>query len=221
MAEGSVDEQNGGGQDILSAALGQSGLNFPVIEENNDINDVFAALASGGTYEDVDVLERLVPQTSTDIGFGKQQTSTNDDLEDLLDLINYDLSKEKPETKSNGRSGVICIPDDDDVMDIKTELIKEEGGSELTELLLRQRHTPQTIERTNNPLNTGLSGYFNYNGSYPGYDHGPQHKLSNLSHPWQQRNETFEQQQRSDFKLPFSNIPNFRKVAWNRKSFSG
>eukprot|EP00794_Sanderia_malayensis_P014235 gene14235-15720_t len=80
-------------KDLLSAALGQSGLHFEQTEEEG-IQDVFAALAASEDFlsdQPKQIAQNPLPQTK------KEESGTFDnDLEELMSLLDYGIEKYTP-----------------------------------------------------------------------------------------------------------------------------
>eukprot|EP00112_Aurelia_sp_Birch-Aquarium-sp1_P004985 Seg1566.1 transcript_id=Seg1566.1/GoldUCD/mRNA.D3Y31 product="hypothetical protein" protein_id=Seg1566.1/GoldUCD/D3Y31 len=109
MAEAPNSMQNFQVKDILSAALGQSGLNFEESEED-DVQDVFAALAADANYPSYmprPVSTQNKPENKQssvkDEAFGPTENFDND-LDDLMDLISSEPAKQTPQTLQASRS---------------------------------------------------------------------------------------------------------------------
>ena len=109
MAEAPNSMQNFQVKDILSAALGQSGLNFEESEED-DVQDVFAALAADANYPSYmprPVTTENKPENKQSLlkneTFGPTENFDND-LDDLMDLISSEPAKQPPQTLQASRS---------------------------------------------------------------------------------------------------------------------
>ena len=109
MAEAPNSMQNFQVKDILSAALGQSGLNFEESEED-DVQDVFAALAADANYPSYmprPVSSQNKPENRQslvkDETFGPTENFDND-LDDLMDLISNERTNQPPQTLQASRS---------------------------------------------------------------------------------------------------------------------
>ena len=109
MAEAPNSMQNFQVKDILSAALGQSGLNFEESEED-DVQDVFAALAADANYPSYmprPVATQNKPENKQSMvkneTFGPTENFDND-LDDLMDLISSEPAKQPPQTLQASRS---------------------------------------------------------------------------------------------------------------------
>lgn len=87
MAEPHNSLQGSGKKDILSAALGQSGLLFTQRVED-DVQDVFAALAEDADYPSENKSQNL--RVDPIAGKFKADESFENDLDDLMDLISND-----------------------------------------------------------------------------------------------------------------------------------
>lgn len=87
MAEPHNSLQSTGKKDILSAALGQSGLLFAE-RVDDDVQDVFAALAEDASYPIENKGQNLKVDPTT--GKLKSNESYENDLDDLMDLISND-----------------------------------------------------------------------------------------------------------------------------------
>ena len=87
MAEPHNSLHSTGKKDILSAALGQSGLLFAE-RVDDDVQDVFAALAEDANYPIENKGQNLKLDPTT--GKFKANESYENDLDDLMDLISND-----------------------------------------------------------------------------------------------------------------------------------
>lgn len=115
MAEPHNSLQNAGNKDILSAALGQSGLIFTETEED-DVQDVFAALAEDAGYSAYvpqsklrqDVTQKLKGDVKSERSVSNE--SFENDLDDLMDLISNDIGQyAEPKCTTQSSSNTIPI----------------------------------------------------------------------------------------------------------------
>lgn len=97
MAEPHNSMQNVGKKDILSAALGQSGLSFTESVQD-DVEDVFAALAEDADYSSYVPKSKQHPSRTENVkrevktGQFDPNESYENDLDDLMDLISSDMN---------------------------------------------------------------------------------------------------------------------------------
>ena len=115
MAEPPNHMQNSQVNDILSAALGQSGLTFTETEED-DVQDVFAALSADGDFPSYMQRQNSV-RSSIPAGRTASRTSKIDtsghlqsDLDDIMDLINSDSVGHQEESFSGFTHNSVPVP---------------------------------------------------------------------------------------------------------------
>eukprot|EP00795_Rhopilema_esculentum_P015448 gene15448-6696_t len=115
MAEPPNHMQNPQVNDILSAALGQSGLTFTETEED-DVQDVFAALSADGDFPSYmqrqNSVRSSIPAGRTASRTNKIDTSGHlqSDLDDIMDLINSDSVGHQEESFSGFTHNSVPVP---------------------------------------------------------------------------------------------------------------